>query len=153
MRKFSQSKSAWEVGTAVSSLESGYHSHVRGESQVEEVGDPLGWPGGCQTEAQFQRWSDHLYTSQEEEEEGEIGDTKLDLLDSLILEDVKERLQEVTVPGSSRTGPQSVVRVRGLEYASQLYLDTFIQHSIPLAFPGQVQSVSLLLCVAVLTSE
>ena len=70
---------------------------------------------------------DQLHIRQEkEEEEG----TKLDLLDSLILQDAKERLLEVTEVGSSR----SVLW-------SQLVLDTFIQHNIPLAFPGQVQSV------------
>ena len=94
MRKFSQSESVWEVGTAVSSLESGYHSaswSVSGHTQhqlqhEEEVGASPGWPDRSQC------WSDHLYTKVKEA--GDTGDTKLDLLDSLILEDVKERLQE-----------------------------------------------------------
>ena len=147
MRKFSQSESVWEVGTAVSSLESGYHSaswSVSGHTQhqlqhEEEVGASPGWPDRSQC------WSDHLYTKVKEA--GDTGDTKLDLLDSLILEDVKERLQEGKVSGSSRAvlgSLGSLVRGSELSSQSQLYLDIFIQHNIPLAFPGQVQPVSLL---------
>ena len=149
MRKFSQSESVWEVGTAVSSLESGYHSaswpvsgHTQHHLQPEEVGASPGWPDGSQW------WSGHLYTREEE-----AGDNKLDLLDSLILEDVKERLQEGTVSGSSRAvigslgSLGSLVRGTELSSQSQLYLDTFIQHNIPLAFPGQVQPVSCLVLV------
>ena len=141
LKKLSQSESAWEVSTAVSSRESGYHSgswpvcgHSQDQLQSEEeekAGVPLGWPG-------------HLYTRQEGEKE-EKEETELDLLDSLIMEEVKERLQQQTVSGSSLVK----LRRRGKEHwsTSEVQLDTFIQNNIPLVFPGQVQSVSLPHCV------
>ena len=142
MRKPSQSESAWEVSTAVSSRESGYHSgswpingHSQNQLQSEEeerVGVPLVWPDRPQTQ-DYQVWSDQLYTKQGEEEAGE---TKLDLLDFLILEDVKERLQQQTRSDSVLAKP----RWKGPEQSSQVDLDTFIQNNVPLVFPGQVQS-------------
>ena len=149
-RKFSQTESSWEVATAVSSRESGYHSGswpVSGLSQEhlqqeeEKAGVPLAWPDGPQTPGQL--WSDQLqlqlFTGQEEEEEEETGDTKLDLLDSLILEDVKERLQQQAVSGSSLS--LAKLQWRGMERSSEACLDTFIQNNVPLVFPGQLQSL------------
>ena len=100
MRKLSQSESAWEVSTAVSSRESGYHSGI--------------WPVNAHSQDQLQS-----------EEEEEAGETKLDLLDSLILEDFKERLQQAEEH----------------EQSSLVDMDIFIQNKVPLVFPGQVQSV------------
>ena len=111
MRKPSQSESAWEVSTAVSSRESGYHSGI--------------WPVNAHSQDQLQS-----------EEEEEAGETKLDLLDFLILEDVKERLQQQTRSDSVLVKP----RWKGPEQSSQVDLDTFIQNNVPLVFPGQVQS-------------
>ena len=144
MRKPSQSESAWEVSTAVSSRESGYHSgswpingHSQDQLQSEEeerVGVPLVWPDRPQTQ-DYQVWSDQLYTKQGEEEAGE---TKLDLLDSLILEDFKERLQQA----ESETSLANL-QWGGKEHeqSSLVDMDIFIQNKVPLVFPGQVQSV------------
>ena len=68
------------------------------------------------------------------------------------MEEVKEKLQQQTVAGSSLVQ----LRWRGKEQstASEVPLDTFIQNNIPLVFPGQVQfvqSVSLLHFTALLS--
>ena len=113
MRKLSQSESAWEVSTAVSSRESGYHSGI--------------WPVNAHSQDQVHS-----------EEEEEAGETKLDLLDSLILEDFKERLQQA----ESETSLANL-QWGGKEHeqSSLVDMDMFIQNKVPLVFPGQVQSV------------
>ena len=78
IRKFSES--VWEVGTALSSLESGYHTAPSPEHQVE---------------------------------------TETDLLDTLVMEDVKERLRQPNISESQLFCLGSLVS--SLENPSEVY--------------------------------
>ena len=77
------------------------------------------------------------------QEHPQAEETKLDLLDSLILEDVRERLQEVTESGPASPAQLKCLTsiVSGMELSSQLHSEPFLNQEIPIALPGRIQSV------------
>ena len=87
-------------------------------------------------ESGYQSLQEHPQAEEKEE-------TKLDLLDSLILEDVRERLQEVTESGPASPAQLKCLTsiVSGMELSSQLHSEPFLNQEIPIALPGRIQSV------------
>ena len=90
-------------------------------------------------ESGYQSLQEHPQAEEKEEKE----ETKLDLLDSLILEDVRERLQEVTESGPASPAQLKCLTsiVSGMELSSQLHSEPFLNQEIPIALPGRIQSV------------
>ena len=142
----------WEVKTAISSQDSGYQQSSHSSSHL--------WP---LTSVDLSLGLESLFPGQVQEDKSthQAGESQ-DLLDSLIREDMEERLQMMTVSGSSEsslkvlgnlmrpvgrpiTGKGRVTQLDlSHSYTTQISnLSNLVSRDVPLTFPGQMVPVSV----------